>query len=195
MSEIKAATGVLQANSLRQFMVYLVPGVLLVYPYYKVLLAYYPDLDAFVPATDWARAIMIFGFGLFAGFLLENVGSRIEIIFDNSIGDLEEYWNKYLATAFIEEPVGQRYMRDILTRMKFELNAGVTLLLVWPSFWFAMLPTTGWCIPLILSLVALGLSGWLLYEAHSSHALLHTTRKLICDGIYVVPAQSDKAKR
>ncbi len=70
-----------------------------------------------------------------AGLLVEDIGSRIESRFlDKRLGAQpafsthSEEWNQYLRLVFKTEPVGQRYLRAILLRFKFELGASIALL-------------------------------------------------------------------
>ena len=70
---------------------------------------------------------------LFVGLLLEDFGSYIEVrLFDAALNQFtsEEHsrnWYQYLRTVFKDEPVGVRYMRTVLLRMKFELGAAAGL--------------------------------------------------------------------
>ena len=41
---------------------------------------------------------------------------------DSKNPDVSERWYQYLKIAWIREPIGQRYLRKILTTFKFELN-------------------------------------------------------------------------
>lgn len=42
--------------------------------------------------------------------------------------NFDECWKRYLQISYKEEPVGQRYIRRILLRMKFEVFMGVACL-------------------------------------------------------------------
>src|ERR1700733_7814336 len=69
-----------------------------------------------------------------AGLLVEDIGSRIESRFlDKRLGTQPGFsthsdeWNQYLRLVFKAEPVGQRYLRAILLRFKFELGTAIAL--------------------------------------------------------------------
>jgi hypothetical protein len=79
----------------------------------------------------------------------EDLGARLEQCFDKRLakqpgyeGHLEE-WFKYLRIAFDKEPVGQRYLKTLVLRLKFELGmtiaslpfAGGALCLQAPCWW------------------------------------------------------------
>jgi hypothetical protein len=70
-----------------------------------------------------------------AEYALEYVGSTIEVtIFDRALNEATSGqhsldWNKYLRIAFPIEPVGVRYIRAILLRMKCELAMGTAAII------------------------------------------------------------------
>lgn len=58
------------------------------------------------------------------GLILENWGSRLETLWDRCLsknGDHRQTWDAYLSLKLKDEIVGQRYLRTVLLRMKFEL--------------------------------------------------------------------------
>lgn len=48
----------------------------------------------------------------------------------------EDVWKKYLTLQFEHEPIGQRYLRNILMRMKFELSLAVGIILFIPGIMY-----------------------------------------------------------
>lgn len=61
---------------------------------------------------------------LAAGMILEDIGGMIEMCIDSRLDhpDLnDEIWRKYQRTAFKVEPIGHKYLRHMVLRMKFEL--------------------------------------------------------------------------
>jgi hypothetical protein len=73
---------------------------------------------------------------LIMGIILENIGSRIEVnIYDNLLAQRKEAyfetWEKFLVIQYNgQEPIGHRYLRNILFRMKFELSTGAGLIIM-----------------------------------------------------------------
>jgi hypothetical protein len=70
------------------------------------------------------------------GLVCEDIGSRLELTHykrcykdpaEKKKRDLE--WEEYLRTAFKTEPTGQRYLRTVLLRLKFESNSTAGLLI------------------------------------------------------------------
>jgi hypothetical protein len=65
---------------------------------------------------------------LTAGLIAEDMGARLERAFDNRLCNVHGYerhleeWYDYLCVAFEREPVGHRYLRSIVLRLKFELG-------------------------------------------------------------------------
>lgn len=130
-----------------------------------------------------------------AGLFVEDIGSRIESrCFDKWLSKQPtfsahaEEWNRYLRLAFKIEPVGQRYLRTILLRFKFELgtaiallSSGVGLLLTTLPFWTAVT----W-----LAVLATLAAYLLLVEARCSHELLSEIRHEILQGALVYPAEA-----
>jgi len=104
----------------------LIPGGVAAAPY--VALAWGPphDLKAFVDANQGistaAAALLVVGVGL----LIESIGSYFEYyVVDQRHDDREAMmgrWTEYLRIAWKTEPIGQHYLRRVLTVFKFELN-------------------------------------------------------------------------
>ena len=68
---------------------------------------------------------------LTVGLMTEDLGARLEQLFDQQLtkeagyeSHIEE-WFKYLRIAFDKEPVGHRYLRTIVLRLKFELGMAI----------------------------------------------------------------------
>jgi hypothetical protein len=71
------------------------------------------------------------------GLITEDLGARLEEQFDERLKrepdytQHEEQWYEYLRIAFEKEPVGHRYLKTLVLRLKFELGMAVA------SFLFA----------------------------------------------------------
>jgi hypothetical protein len=127
------------------------PGLVASSPYTWLWLLGASDVRVFLgqhEAIAVAAAVLLW---VVSGFAIESLGSYVEVHWiDRRRPDHEEMlknWWRYLRIAWVTEPVGQHYLRRLLTSFKFELNmlvavwvclVGVGLLAVagrmsWPS--------------------------------------------------------------
>lgn len=76
----------------------------------------------------------------FAGLSVEDIGSHLEKVGHRkdakTSGSHTDQWNRYLRVAFVADPIGRRYARTFVLRLKFELGvvfgmASAALGLVW----------------------------------------------------------------
>lgn len=113
------------------------PGLLTSFPFILLFFDARPDVANFF--LQDSRGLLVSAVvlvGLIMGIILENIGSRIEVnIYDNLLSqrkkDYFETWEKFLMIQYQgQEPIGHRYLRNILFRMKFELSAGVGLIIM-----------------------------------------------------------------
>jgi ABC-type proline/glycine betaine transport system permease subunit len=100
-----------------------------------------------------------------------------------------------LKTAFVCEPIGRRYIRTLVTRLKFELGTAIGILVAdigLVGLWvggFASLRLS-----LILLLLSLTVAIYLgLCEAPASHRLLGKARSVMLDEIRVVKSDSSES--
>lgn len=69
------------------------------------------------------------------GLLINILGSYIEVkYFDKRLEKTEDEtfvttWQNFLSISYTHEPIGQRYLREVLMGMKFELSFGISLIL------------------------------------------------------------------
>jgi hypothetical protein len=95
-------------------------------------------------------------------------------------------WDKFLQLAYDKEPIGQRYIRNILFRMKFELSVGVALVFmtiglsiynynhtIFSNLWLNILGV--YVAPLLGTIYLIFVEGW------QSSRVLHSTRKLLVE--------------
>ncbi|PYX63820.1 MAG: hypothetical protein DMG78_31245, partial [Acidobacteria bacterium] len=120
---------------------------------------------------------------VFLGLVIEDMGARIEswmdICADKRTGSKHtEEWYAYLRTAFVSEPIGRRYIRNLVTRLKFELGTSIAILVSAVGLlvlWIEGLSSSKLSLTLIL--LSLGLGAYLgLCEAPASHRLLAKAR-------------------
>lgn len=121
----------------RVFIQLITPGLLAAFPFILLFFDARPDVrDFFLQDSKGLLVISVVMIALVMGIILENIGSRIEVnIYDTQLAhrkkDYFETWEKFLLVQYQGgEPIGHRYLRNILFRMKFELSAGVGLLIM-----------------------------------------------------------------
>jgi hypothetical protein len=114
---------------------------------------------------------------IFWGFVCEDLGSRIEVWI--------ERWQtrRYIRRAYVIEPPGIRYLRTLVTRMKFELNAAIALFSAAVGIKFAYVSFVN---PLWLeaSMTIVGI--FLLLEGRESVTLLRDLRERMQEPITVI---------
>jgi hypothetical protein len=129
------------------------------------------------PGLATAVAVLVV---LTAGLITEDLGARLEHYFDEGLEkedgymQHEEQWYDYLRIAFDKEPVGHRYLKTLVLRLKFELGMAVA------SFFFAggalYIPTL-WRWRVVMVGVALLALLFFAYEAKSSNRTLSDLRR------------------
>jgi hypothetical protein len=176
-------TAPLKGEILRPVMTHLVPGATLVAPCALFVRHRGPEIFALVASQPVVAVTVLTLAMLAAGFVLEDVGTRVEVRWDESLSserkDHRDIWNQYLLLAFKEEPIGQRYLRTVLLRMKFELHFAIGLLLSWPVWLWLQIDRpywSGWGFAMY-SLITFALAGYLIYEARTSARVLGDVRR------------------
>lgn len=113
------------------------PGLLTSFPFILLFFDARPDVaEFFLQDSKGLLVTTIVLVALVMGIILENIGSRIEVnIYDNLLSrrrkEYFENWEKFLMIQYQgQEPIGHRYLRNILFRMKFELSAGAGLIIM-----------------------------------------------------------------
>jgi hypothetical protein len=113
----------------------IIPGLFAIMPWFIIFLNHSPFEADFLFGNPPLLVTLIALLSLVAGLLLENFGSRIEVMFfdKKNIKNDSNYldtWFKFLTLNYDgKEPVGHRYIRNILLRMKFELSFGIAVLI------------------------------------------------------------------
>lgn len=123
--------------------------------------------------------------------VFEDLGARWEVQLDHwadarTDNEHTKNWWQYLQTSFKSEPIGRRYARTMVLRLKFELGTAFAMIsavlgLVWLAVLGLSLSAT-----VVLELLCLLSIGWLLKEAKDTHKVLSRTRAALVAGIHVV---------
>jgi hypothetical protein len=118
---------------------------------------------------------------------------RIESWLDNAAdrrtgSNHTKEWYAYLRTAFVCEPIGRRYIRTLVTRLKFELGTSIAALIAAVGITVLWIDGYSSCrLSLILIFLTLLVAGYLGFaEAPASHRLLATAPQPAGRGFIIV---------
>ena len=172
-----------------------IPGAVAIGPYIIVTGSYVPRVRVFWDEHPSAFVAIVTIFGIAAGLILEDLGAEIEILWDSLISRNDpqhnETWKEYLKLELKDEIIGQRYLRIILTWLKFELAMFPALVIFWGGLlWinclFHVWTAVGF---ILLSIFILGVAGYLLYSSYETAKNLGEKRKLIIEAVKARPVK------
>jgi len=164
-----------------------VPGAFAVGPFVLITGYYVAPLHSFWVTNPNAFVSALSIVVIAAGLILEDIGSGIEVIWDKclkgTMPDREATWNKYLKMKITDEFVGQRYLRTIMIRFKFELSMAPALLvfllgLLWVNALYGMWNAAAMS---FVSLLVSALSAFLFWESYDSSRLLGKIHQALVD--------------
>lgn len=186
-----------KSEVIRPLTTIVVPGAIAIAPYVLVLGYYVPLVFSFWTAHPSAFvtlvAITIFSTGL----VLDNFGTHIEVSYiDRTLQKCDpkhdETWRAYLGLRIKDEYVGQRYLRQKVERLKFELSMAPAMLsfavgLTWLQWLHGV-----WRWPGFVGLLGLLLLGsyYFLREAYKTACVLADTRKILVRAVASAPDQT-----
>jgi hypothetical protein len=180
-----------QSEVFKPLVTLLIPGGIAVSTWFVGLLWTHPKLLDLVSRNHteagWVLLLVIIG----AGVVIEDWGSRVESHFDTKADKATgsahtQNWFKYLRSAFVADPIGRRYIRTVVLRLKFEL--GMVFALAISAIGLAWLMFLGLScrLGIILILLCLAFAAWELFEAKAGHELLAECREELLKKIRVV---------
>jgi uncharacterized membrane protein YidH (DUF202 family) len=178
----------IKPNAYPTLAVILVPGFVAAAPW--VGCVFWPELQQ---VSTWANATLpvsltLLGVTLVLGFVLEDVGSTIELLWADrrmkkKLNIPNSNWERYLGLTTGTEIIGQRYLQTIRLRYKFELS-------MLPASVFSMGGVIlgqvldhglGWGRTVGLSVMLLALIAYLFRETVCSAQVLERTRQIVID--------------
>ncbi len=189
---------VFDTNTTHLLLVIVVPGLLVALPWAYILGLWFAPLTRLSRDKPQWFVLAVILAALPTGMVLEDLGATMEVYaFDQWQPDAKQHaenWWLYLRTAYSHEPVGERYLRTVVLRFKFELSFIPALLIAGPSWFYYVwrLRTASrhppdrrfWRICILVFVVfPLLLAGYLFVEAHDSSRLLGQIRAELLKGV------------
>ncbi len=169
----------------------LIPGVIGLTSWFLALVWKFPTLKDIVTRNHTDTGFVLLLLTVFAGLVFEDFGARWEVQLDRwadrrTNNEHTKNWLAYLQTSFKSDPIGRRYARALVLRLKFELgvafamtSAGLGLI------WLAVLGLN-YSFVLASGLLCLFFTLWGLVEARETHKVLSKTRAILLGEIRVV---------
>ncbi len=193
MKDLLSAFG---SEFFRPLVTLVLPGALGIGPFVVATLWSNSNVRQLADANPIVTAVILIAVAVFFGLLFEDIGSEIEVNLDKRANNKEpkgkhlEDWYDYLCLAVSTEPIGHRYIRTLVLRLKFELGSGVACAVAIFGTWW--LPTT-YVVRGATTLVLLAIASVLLFEAYKSHDSLAKVRSaLLTKGIRESAAATGK---
>ncbi len=122
----------------------LIPGGIGLAAWLIALLWRFPALKNLIAGNHTETGFVLFLAMVFAGMVFEDFGARWEVVLDRwaddrTDGQHTKNWNAYLQVAFKSDPIGRRYARSLVLRLKFELGVVFAMVsaglgLIWLGF-------------------------------------------------------------
>ena len=172
-----------RAEVFRPVAVLIVPGAIASFPYFMLATKYFPDLATYRDTHEIPYYAISFLLVLGVGLILEDLGSLIEAeVWDEKLErdhKIKDTWQKYLMLTLEKEPIGQRYLRAMVLRLKFELGCSVAFVpflfgMAWLNVAF---PLISWCAYSALAIGVTLMGAYLLWESYRGARVLATLRK------------------
>lgn len=178
---------VLKNEIFRPVATLLVPGTITFFPYALLIAKLNPGVVDVWEKHNGVVVALFLILALALGMFIENIGSLLETLVDEVRG--EEHisrWNEYLGLRIQDEVIGQRYLRTLVLRLKFELSILVALPVAYIGFLFLNQVGDYWsCFSMVVSAICVFFGMvYLVYEIHRSSKTLDSARKVIIDSQY-----------
>lgn len=128
---MKELTAAFQSEVFRPVATLVAPGFFALFTVGIFVWQRFPGLATFAEAHPGLATTSAVLTVLMVGLVTEDLGARLEQHFDVQLTKQPGYeqhgqeWFEYLRLAFEREPVGHRYLRSLVLRLKFELGMAV----------------------------------------------------------------------
>jgi hypothetical protein len=180
----------------RPLVTLLLPGAIAVSTWFVGLLWQFPGLRKMAFDNHAETGLVLVLAMTFAGMALEDLDTRLETSMDRrrdkQTGKHFENWYAYLRIAFTTDPIGRRYIRTLVLRLKFELGTAFAMLsagagILW--LWHTGLS----CKVAIVSLgLCIGFAVWFFAESRTTHDTLAKNHANLLEEIRLLPAAERK---
>ena len=159
----------------------LIPGAIGISTWFIRLMWQFSDVRAMVGESHTETILLLLRAMIFSGLVLEDFGTRWETFMDECADGCTDnmnriQWNQYLRTAFVADPIGRRYIRTLVLRLKFEL--GIAFAMASAAIGLVWLSRLGLSRTVVTRsyILCLCFITWGLYEAVATHAVLANSR-------------------
>jgi hypothetical protein len=187
-----------KAETFQPLATIVIPGTVAIGPFILIAVARSSALNSFMEHHEVSFGTLVIFAAVATGLILEDLGAGLEGLWDKIQSDSENnkgIWFEYLRTAFVHEPVGHRYLRSIVLRMKFGLSFGISLVpmfigLVWLN---SIIPFAFWGVLGKIGAVVLVAVIYVLHESYQSSVLLSELRQEILKSVRVGGIEGERA--
>ena len=176
---MKELTSAFQSEVFRPVVTLVVPGSFAVSTISIACWQRAPRIQQFANDFPGFSGVILLLVVLACGLTAEDLGSGIERHFDSLLRrtaghekHLDE-WLAYLRLAFDKEPIGQRYLRSVVLRLKFELGMAIASAPFAIGSWWTV-NCIAWRVSLLLASALVFVYFW--HEAKISHRVLGEVR-------------------
>jgi len=180
-----------QSEVFRPLVTLLIPGALAISSWIVAILWKFPSLRQLSSQNQTPTVWLIVLLTIMVGIIIEDWGTRIETRWDKRADkktkdEHTKNWCTYLRTSFIADPIGRRYARSIVLRLKFELGVFfASIISVLGLGWLLYLGMQ--CgVGLTMILLCSSLAAWEYKEAADTHKLLGTVRAELVKEIRII---------
>jgi hypothetical protein len=175
----------------RPIVTLIIPGAIGISTWFVALLLDFPDVKDLVSRNHTESSLVLLLAMIFAGLVLEDAGARWEKLLDDRADKRTgrahtTQWFEYLRTAYSAEPVGRRYLRTLVLRLKFELGTAFAMVSAGAGAVRLGFLGMSWGPVAIVELLCLCFVIWGLWEASKTHQVLSETRTELLKGIKVI---------
>ena len=169
----------------------LIPGAIGISTWFIALLWNFPTLRKLVNQNQTESSLILLLAAIFGGMVFEDLGARWEVQLDRwadarTNNEHTKNWWSYLQMAFNSDPIGRRYARTMVLRLKFELGTAFAMISALLGLIRLTVIGLNLSAALWIGLVCLMCTAWLFKEAKDTHKVLSKTRAVLLAGINVV---------
>ena len=175
---------------LRPIVTVVVPGTIACGPFVLIAGHYLSAVEHFWTVHPTAFTVLLTLAVIAVGFMIDDIGSDIEFhVWDRLLAKADpkhtENWQRYLKLQLKDEIVGQRYLRILLTQLKFELAMApaLTVFGLGVAWLNEIHHFFSWSAAVAVAIALIGAICYLLFESWQTAGVLSRTRALILQAI------------